>query len=503
VSTAGAENKYGYEALDSRSVSLLERRQANRFVARGRGWLVPRALATADIVGLMTAFVISLTLHGGGEAVNRHSDLTEIFIFAATLPFWIAGASLYGLYRNDQERADHSTVDDLVGVFHVVTIGTWLFFVLQEISDVANPSVQRLLTFWFAATVLVTVTRAVARSACRRTDAYVQNTVIVGAGRVGRTVALKLASHPEYGLNVLGFVDADPPEIDGRPVPSVLGSPDELPQIVRSYHVERVIVAFSNDAHDETLDLIRSLHGESVQIDIVPRLFEAFGPGAELHTAEGVPLIGLAPLRLSRSSRVLKRTLDVALASFGLVVLAPVFAAIAIAIKLDSRGPVFFRQVRRGQHGGTFEIWKFRSMSTDAEELKDGLTELNKHNRAGGDPRMFKIPDDPRVTRVGRFLRRHSLDELPQLVNVLLGEMSMVGPRPLILGEDAHVLEWRRRRLDLKPGITGLWQVLGRDGIPFEEMTTLDYLYVTNWSFFGDVKLILRTVPSVFRSHSG
>jgi len=128
---------------------------------------------------------------------------------------------------------------------------------------------------------------------------------------------------------------------------------------------------------------------------------------------------------------------------------------------------------------------------------------LNKHNGPSGDPRMFKIPEDPRVTRVGSFVRRHSLDELPQLFNVLRGEMSLVGPRPLILTEDQYVVDWRRRRLDLKPGVTGLWQVLGRDGIPFEEMTTLDYLYVTSWSLFGDVKLILRTVPILFRSHAG
>ena len=491
-------------ALDTRSAAILARRRASPFGARRRGWLVRRALMIADTIGLLVAFLLSLELYGGvARPADRVSDSSEVLLFLATIPVWIVGASLYGLYRRDDERADHSTVDDLVGVFHLVTVGTWLFFVLAEVTGAVNPSVARLLTFWLAATLLVTVGRVVARAACRKTVAYIQNTVIIGAGKVGRSVALKLAGHPEYGLNVLGFVDADPPSWDGRPVAGVLGTPDQLAEIVDSLGVDRVIVAFSNDPSGKTLDLIRSLQSRTVQIDVVPRLFEILGPGVELHTAEGVPLIGLPRLRLSRSALLLKRALDITLSAIGLVLLAPLFVVAAVAIKLDSPGPVFFRQVRRGHRGRVFRIWKFRTMTVDADTRKEELATLNKHNGPTGDPRMFKIPDDPRVTRVGHMLRSYSLDELPQLINVLLGEMSLVGPRPLILTEDEHVLEWRRRRLDLKPGVTGLWQVLGRDGIPFEEMTTLDYLYVTSWSFFGDIKLILRTIPLMFRAHAG
>jgi lipopolysaccharide/colanic/teichoic acid biosynthesis glycosyltransferase len=195
---------------------------------------------------------------------------------------------------------------------------------------------------------------------------------------------------------------------------------------------------------------------------------------------------------------VLKRTFDLVAATLGLLFLAPLFAAVALCIKLGSRGPVFFRQVRRGANGTTFRIYKFRTMVAGAEEKKADVVHLNMHRDR--DPRMTKIPDDPRVTRVGRFLRRTSIDELPQLINVIKGEMSLVGPRPLILEEDAHVLEWARKRLDLKPGITGLWQVLGRSDIPFDEMTKLDYVYVTNWSLREDIRLILLTIPSLLRS---
>ena len=192
-----------------------------------------------------------------------------------------------------------------------------------------------------------------------------------------------------------------------------------------------------------------------------------------------------------------KRMFDVAAALTGLVLLAPLFVVVAVWIRLDSPGPVFFRQERMGAGGRRFEILKFRSMYIDADERKGDVEHLNKHTEQG--PRMFKIPDDPRITPVGRFLRKFSLDELPQLINVLRGEMSLVGPRPLILDEDRHIVGHGRRRLNLTPGITGLWQVLGRSDIPFSEMVTLDYLYVNNWSLWGDVKLLARTLPVVAR----
>jgi lipopolysaccharide/colanic/teichoic acid biosynthesis glycosyltransferase len=196
---------------------------------------------------------------------------------------------------------------------------------------------------------------------------------------------------------------------------------------------------------------------------------------------------------------MLKRGLDLVVSSAALLVLSPVLLGIALAIKLDSRGPVMFRQTRRGKAEGVFRIYKFRTMTVDAEERKYELAHLNMHLSPGGDPRMFKIPDDPRVTRVGNFLRRTRLDELPQLLNVVKGEMSLVGPRPIILDEDQHVAGWARRRLDLRPGMTGLWQVLGASDIPFDEMTKLDYRYVTNWSLAEDLRLIMLTIPSILR----
>jgi lipopolysaccharide/colanic/teichoic acid biosynthesis glycosyltransferase len=202
-------------------------------------------------------------------------------------------------------------------------------------------------------------------------------------------------------------------------------------------------------------------------------------------------------------SLALKRILDVAGSLAGLVVLAPVFAVIAVTIKVESRGPVFFRQRRMGRDERPFRVFKFRTMVKDADERKSEFAHLNKHAQNGSAAHMFKIHDDPRVTRVGRFLRRHFLDELPQLINVLIGEMSLVGPRPLILEEHKHVRDWARRRLDFRPGMTGLWQVRGHHDIPFEDMVALDYDYVATWSLRNDVRLLLRTLPLVVHGDPG
>jgi exopolysaccharide biosynthesis polyprenyl glycosylphosphotransferase len=358
--------------------------------------------------------------------------------------------------------------------------------------------VRKLVLFWLVGTVAVPLARVAARSLCRRSLAYQQNTIIVGAGTVGQSVARKLLQHPEYGVNLVGFVDDEPRERGtGLSDSTILGSSSELRRLVQELDVERVIVAFSRESHEHTLGLVRSLDDLDVQIDLVPRLFEAIGPHVQLHAAEGLPLLGLPPARLARSALLLKRAVDIALSSIGLIVLAPFMLAVAFAIKIDTPGPVFFRQVRMGKDDHSFRIFKYRTMTADADLRKSEVAHLNKH--LDDDARMFKIPDDPRVTPIGRLLRRYSLDELPQLLNVLVGDMSLVGPRPLILDEDQHVGGWARRRLHLKPGITGLWQVLGRDGIPFEEMVKLDYLYVTSWSLSGDLSLLLRTLPMMAR----
>ena len=473
-------------------------------VPKRRGWLVRRMLVLADLVGLTTAFVLAeLVVHDEGRS-GSWSGTAELLLFVVMLPLWIGFAELHGLYKRDEERTDHSTADDLVGVLQLVTLGTWLFLGGMWLTGLGSPTIPKLFVFWATAIVAVTTARAAARAFCRRRLAYVQNTIVVGAGTVGQLVARKLLQHREYGANVVGLVDVRPrgrlPGLEQLPL---LGRPAELREIVRRYSVERVVFAFSEEPSEQTVAVVRSIKDMDVQIDIVPRLFELVGPTADIFTVEGIPLVGLPPLRLSRRAQALKRALDLVVAFVGLVLLAPVLALVALLVRLDSPGPILFWQARIGAGGRVFRMAKFRTMCREAEELKCGLVHLNSHARPGGDPRMFKIDRDPRVTRVGSFLRRYSLDELPQLINVLKGEMSLVGPRPLVAEEAQHVHDWALKRLDLKPGMTGLWQVLGRSAIPFEEMVRLDYLYVTSWSLWRDCLLLLRTLPVVARGVQG
>jgi exopolysaccharide biosynthesis polyprenyl glycosylphosphotransferase len=492
------------EALEAvvgeRTLEIVGRRRQAAVVHR-RGWLIRRLLLLTDLLGLLGAFLLAELIFAGTNAGAGNPSL-EIVLFSATLPGWVVVARLYGLYSQDDRRTNHTTVDEVASIFHMVTVSTWLFFSFAWLTGVVHPAVPKLLLFWALAVALLPVLRTSARAFARSSVNFMQNAVIVGAGDVGQSVAEKLLRHPEYGINLVGFIDSEPRE--QRPSLAhltILGPPERLHSVIQALDVERVIVAFSRDSHERVLELIRSLKDSFVQIDIIPRFFELIGPGIGISAVEGVPVLGLPPRALGLSSRVLKRSMDFAVSAVLLLLLLPALLVVAVLIKLDSRGPVFFRQPRVGAGGREFSIVKLRTMVAGADDQKNAFAHLNKH--ASGDPRMFKIPDDPRVTRVGRLLRRVSLDELPQLFNVLCGDMSLVGPRPLIPSEDEHVEAWGRSRLDLKPGMTGLWQVLGRSDIPFEEMVRLDYLYVTSWSLWRDLRLLCATAPAMFKGGKG
>jgi exopolysaccharide biosynthesis polyprenyl glycosylphosphotransferase len=480
-------------------------RAATRFDVQthDRGWLIRRALVVADTTALALAFSFG-TLSSKGITSLAHAEFfRELAIVMIGLPLWILAAKVCGLYDRDGRHAHYSSVDDIVPLFNIATLAALLAFFASHFLTAMPPNWARIAVCWLAITPFVLVARVGARRFARSNVLFLQNTVIVGAGDVGQSVARQFLQHPEAGINVVGFIDSTPKE---RPDDighlAVLGGLEDLPSIVGLLDVERVVIAFSVDQHEEILQLVRQLRELQVHIDIVPRFFDLIGPGIEMHSIEGTPLIGLSTLSLSRSSRLVKRALDIVVSGAAVLLLAPVFFVVALLIKLDSAGPVLFVQTRMGEGNRPFRVLKFRTMVVDAEARKHEIAHLNRHLRSGGDVRMFKALNDPRVTRVGRLLRKFFLDELPQLVNVLCGDMSLIGPRPLVLEEAAFVDGWGRRRLDLKPGMTGSWQVLGRSAIPFEGMVKLDYLYVTTWSLGNDLRLLLRTVPLVLRGEA-
>jgi len=322
----------------------------------------------------------------------------------------------------------------------------------------------------------------------------VDRVLIVGAGEVGRAVVRNMVAQPELGYQVIGFLDDNPSKggTDMGPF-KALGPLDNMPEVLQAQAIDQVIITLPWQYHRKTVRLVMESERAGVRARVVPDLFQLSLGGVDAESLNGIPLISIKQTSLTGLNRAIKRLTDLALAGLGIILLSPVWLLIALAIKLDSPGPVFFRQPRAGRYGKPFTVYKFRSMRQDAEAELEKLRNLNE---AAGP--MFKIKDDPRRTRVGRFIRQTSLDELPQLINVLRGEMSLVGPRPALLEEVAQYRDWHRKRLEVQPGITGLWQVSGRSDLSFDEMVMLDIYYGENWSLGLDLSILLRTVPQIF-----
>ena len=491
-------------AIDEQTGSLVQRRGSGdtaqrKLSAHHRGWLVRRALLIADVTSLLLAFVLAKLIVSGGPVQRPVLEFAGLVLL---LPLWVVAAKLNGLYERDEEHVDHSTVDEIVGVFHLVTLGAWCYFMTAWAAGVGDTHVARLVTFWLLAIVLVVAGRGIARAAARRSPLYLQNTIIIGAGNIGQLAARKLLQHPEYRINLVGLVDAHPrprrPELDHL---ALLGPPEQIGEIVTLLDIERVIIAFSEADHEELLKMIRELRKFDLQIDVVPRLFEIVGPKAGIHAFEGLSLVGLAPARISPSSRLLKRAMDYLVALLMLILLAPVMLLIALAIRLDSPGPVLFRQRRLGRDMDPFTVLKFRTMrvDTDQEEHRRYIQSIATHEASPNGNGLYKLDRSDSVTRVGRILRKTSLDELPQLLNILAGEMSLVGPRPCLDYETKEFAEHHFERFLMPPGLTGLWQVTARAKSTFSEALDMDVEYVRGWSFSLDLHLLLKTPFSLIR----
>jgi exopolysaccharide biosynthesis polyprenyl glycosylphosphotransferase len=452
-----------------------------------RDSILRRSLAFADMFALVAAYGV-LWLVAPPPNTPQHD---AVLLFA--LPLWVVLNKSIGLYDRDANLLHKSTLNELPELFRSISLGTALAFMFGPLLPGVTIHRPQLVVWWIAAMVVTPLFRYGARMLVSR-SVPPERVLIVGSGSVNAMVSRKIAAHPEYGAQLVGYIDAPFEHTNGEVAPlRRLGGVEDFEAVCRANDVERVVIAFSSLDHTHLLDLIRAGRRLGLKVSVVPRLFEIMGQGVEIDQIEGMTLLGLRSLSRTGSTLLLKRMMDVSLSTIGLLLLWPVLAAVALAIKLDSHGPVLFCQRRVGRGNREFRMWKFRTMIVGADQMKTALWHLNEVD----DGTMFKIANDPRITRVGRFLRRASLDELPQLWNVLRGEMSLVGPRPLIPSEDDQVIGWHRSRLDLTPGLTGPWQVMGRNAIPFQEMVKLDYLYVTEWSLWNDLKLLLRTLPVV------
>lgn len=369
----------------------------------------------------------------------------------------------------------------IVGIFlYRPAFYSRVIFIYAGVLTVVILGVSRLLKVWGL------------RLAQRR-GVGIRRVLIVGAGEVGRTVMRAVVANPESGLRIVGFLDDNPAkgETDiGRF--KALGSTERLAELLQTEEIDEVIITLPWQYHRKIVSLMAQSERANVRTRIVPDLFQMTLSRMQIEDVAGVPMIGVKEVSISGLNHFIKRSVDVTVAAVGLAAGAPIVALVALMIKLESPGPVLFRQERVGKNGRRFELYKFRSMVEGAEKQVDALNALNE-----ADGPIFKIRNDPRITTLGKWLRRLSLDELPQFYNVLRGDMSLIGPRPPLPAEVARYQEWHKRRLEVSPGLTGLWQVSGRSELTFDEMALLDIYYIENWSLGLDTKIFWQTIPRV------
>jgi exopolysaccharide biosynthesis polyprenyl glycosylphosphotransferase len=489
--SAPSGGTYDYAGLGARRRVAWPRIARGGEAARGptacmrRDALFRRLLLVADVVAVVWAFALASALS------SRSLQLTWLTL--ACVAVVLVGAKVSGLYDRDEALLRKTTLDEAPKLFQLATLCALIAWLAGQPIVGRDLGRREALFVWLALAAGLALTRAAARAFALRV-APEERCLFIGDETSAGAIGSRLRGHGGVNAEVVAQLDLDmaaPWATDGFSAVRLA----EVRDLARTLDVQRVIIApgWSADADPvRMLNLVRTLKAVGVRVSVLPRMLEVVGSSVEFDDLHGMTVMGVRGFELTRSSAALKRAFDLLGVAIGLIAAAPLMIVIAIAVKLDGGGPVLFRQLRVGRHGRRFAMLKFRTMVPGADEMKDALLERNEVE--GG---MFKIADDPRVTRVGRLLRKSALDELPQLLNVLRGEMSLVGPRPLVIDEDRQIAGWNRRRLELTPGMTGPWQILGHTRVPLHEMVAIDYLYIANWSLWNDVKILLRTVPHV------
>ena len=425
-----------------------------------------------------------------------------VFLLVAIIwPFFLIVFSVYDGRRNPTLMAE------ILNVFLAICISTLTLAGVLYFSYRETPRVLILLFFILDALLLISY-RLIWGSTrwiqTRQAKSQRRIVLVIGAGPVGINAVQTLKKYAHTDLNPIGYLDDNPQklgkEIEGLPV---LGNLNMVPAIVKSLHVQDAVVALPLRAHKRLVEICTQLQEMGVRVHVIPDLFALSFPSASLDGFGGIPVIGLGQPGIHGWQRAIKRAFDLAAVTIGLILLSPIIIIIAILIKLNSTGPIFYKQTRVGEHGRQFLMYKFRSMRVDSNpdlhkaHVTRLITQNVSINNQSVNASTLKMENDPRITKVGRYMRKTSIDELPQLLNVLRGEMSLVGPRPPLLYEVDLYQDWHKRRFEVPPGITGLWQVKGRNQVSFDEMVRMDLEYIEHQSIWLDLKLILQTPRAV------
>jgi exopolysaccharide biosynthesis polyprenyl glycosylphosphotransferase len=467
----------GFAGFRAHTPDAIQEGAAGREAVERRDRTYRFALVCADLASVLFALFLCVSVLGD-DHLRALSCLS--------LPLVVLVNKLKGLYDRDELLLRKTTVDEAPQLFQGATLYTLVFWLLESVFLVGRLGDLQVVVLWGALFGSAVLGRGMARATAMRLTSSERCLFIGDAASYGRLHS-KFDDHR---------IDAD---LVGRmslqrltPGTGRRAHEQDLRELLAWTDVHRIIIEPQALPAHEMLDFVRAAKSIGVRVSLLPRVLDVVGSSVVFDDLNGLTVLGVRRFGLTRSSRFVKRGFDLAGAGVAFIAAAPVMGLIAIAVKRDSPGPVLFRQTRVGRDGRHFRICKFRTMSSDAEQRKEELRGVAEAN--GG---LFKLENDPRVTRVGRLLRKTSLDELPQLFNVLAGDMSLVGPRPLIVDEDSQIKGFDRRRLQLTPGMTGPWQILGSARVPLPEMVKMDYLYVAGWSLWQDVKILLRTVPYV------
>ncbi len=459
-------------------------------------WITFLALLVCDALAIAAAFSLAwylryeLELGGDVDPVNYVPFDTYVPLGLLLIGVLLLMFQMRGLYRLPRVE---SFLNDLSSVFAWSGVGVMLVFAFTVGSRYPAESRLTFIFAWPLATLTVIVARQMFQTGLgwlHRRGLGNERVLVVGESSLARMILQSLANQSHLGYSVVGFLGEQPGSSFGRF--SCLGRPEEMARVVSEHGVEQVIIALPSASHERVMEIVDHCRRDGLTFKIVPDLFQMSFGQVDINTVVGIPLIGLRDVRIQGWNLLVKRAMDVVLSSALLLLFALPMAILALAIRLDSRGGVIYRQRRVGRDGVPFEMYKFRSMRQNAEQE---LKALLPFNEAAGP--LFKKRSDPRVTRVGKLIRRTSLDELPQLVNVLKGDMSLVGPRPPIPAEVEQYEPWHLKRLEVSPGMTGLWQVSGRSELSFDEMVLLDIYYIETWSLSLDVRILFRTLPAV------
>ena len=452
--------------------------------SRRRGALLRRLLAVAD----WTALVVTLL---AVTAATSSTDVAKLFWALLFSPAWILVVKLHGLYDNDHRRIRHSTLDELPSLVSASVVGTLLLDGLLALTPSGPLSPKSAIALGVGTLVGSFVLRGCLRFAWHRLTGLAAG-LVIGPPAAVDTVARRVSTHPETRLALVGYLSANEEE-EATELPR-LGSLADIERVAREEMIERVVVTEQEMDERAAERLIEECKEAGLALTFLPQHYGLLGPGIELNRLAELPVLDFRFSDPPRSTAAMKRGMDIFISALMLLVLSPLLALIALAVAADSGLPIFFRQARAGRDGRSFRMVKFRTMVADAEDRLGELVDLAKL-----DEPAFKIPDDPRVTRIGRLLRRTSLDELPQLWNVLRGQMSLVGPRPEEEAVVALYSDRQRRRLAVKPGLTGPMQVYGRSDLTFEERLAMERDYLDNLSLLTDLSILLRTPLAIMR----